>query len=233
MALINTDWTKELRQVKAASSEIVEQQISPMLREAIAQAGDQLSRVVDEAGSRVQENIETLSREIHAQRSLTREDLRELIDYASDKIGSTVDARLLRARQEVSTLFAEKVTELRAEFEDAARRTRRTLYLNLALSAGAALAMAAVGFLYKKVSLGEVDVFTVFRVLLLSLAVGTGLFSALRLLGNWREMSGTRRNIATTVLGMMGIFRPNGALGLLALCVLLLAGWFGLTFYVA
>jgi hypothetical protein len=232
MALINTDWSKELAQVKAAAGDIVDTQLSPMIKGAISQAGRELSQVVAEAGNQVEANIKALSEEIHNQRSLTKDELVGLIDYAAEKLAATVDQRLALAKAEASSLFTEKLAQLKAEFEDAAIKSRKTLYTNIALSVAAATAMAAVGIVYKRISLGDLDVFAVFRVILLSTAVGTGLFALLKTLSNWRALNRTKKNVATTLLGYAGVLRPNGAAGLFIICVLLIVGWFLLTHYV-
>lgn len=231
MALINTDWSKELAQVKAAAGDIVDTQLSPMIKGAISQAGQELSQVVAEAGSQLETNIKVLSEEIHNQRRLTKDELVGLIDYAAEKLAATVDQRLALAKAEASALFSEKLAQLKVEFEDAAIRSRKTLYTNIALSVAAATAMAAVGIVYKRISLGELDVFAVFRVFLLSAAVGTGLFALLKALAHWRALNRTKKNIATTLLGYAGVLRPNGAAGLFLICVLLVAAWFILTYY--
>lgn len=232
MAIFSTDWTKELRQVTTATGEIIETQLSPMIKDALSQAGKELSQVVAEAGAQVDANIKGLSEEIHNQRRLTKEELVNLIDYAAEKLANTVDQRLAIAKSEASTLFTEKLAQLKIEFEDAAIKSRRTLYTNIALSVAAATVMAAVGIVYKRISLGELDVFAAFRVILLSTAVGTGLFSLLKAFTHWRALNRTKKNIATTVISYAGILRPNGAASLFAVCLLLIGGWFLLTYYV-
>lgn len=232
MAIINTDWSNELAQVKAAAGEIVDTQLSPMIKGAISQAGQELSQVVVEAGTQVEANIKILSDEIHNQRRLTKEELVGLIDYAAEKLAATVDQRLALAKAEASTLFSEKLAQIKVEFEDAAIRSRKTLYINIALSVAAAIAMAVVGIVYRQISLGELDVLAVFRVILLSTAVGTGLFALLKALAHWRTLNRTKKNIATILLGYAGVLRPNGAAGLFLICLLLIGVWFLLTYYV-
>lgn len=232
MALINTDWQKELSQVKNAAREIVEEQFTPMVQQAIEQAGTQLSNVVVQAGEQVQENIKVLSDELHNQRRLTREELITLIDYASDRLGKTMDDRISAAKTEASTFISEKLAQMKSEFEDAAIKSRKTLYLNIGFSFGAAVAMAVVGLVYKKISLGELDVFNLFRVLLISSAVGTGIFAALKAVATWRALNRTKKNIATTVLNYASVLRPNGAWGLFVIAAILVTAWLGLTFYI-
>lgn len=232
MAFINTDWSKELAQVEATASKIIDNKLSPMIKEAISQAGQELSQVVAEAGNQIDANIKVLSEEVHNQRSLTKDELIALIDYAAEKLAVTVDERLTLAKAEASSLISEKLAQLKSEFEDAAIKSRKTLYANIAFSVSTAIAMAVVGIIYKRISLGELDVFVAFRVFLLSAAVGTGLFSSLKALSNWKSLNRTKKNIATTLLGYAGIMRPNGAIGLLFICLFLFAAWILLTYYV-
>jgi F0F1-type ATP synthase membrane subunit b/b' len=99
--MFKSDWSYELGQVRQTVEEVVDEKLSPMVHGAIVTAGEQLSAVVAEAGEQLQENIKTLSAEIHNQRRMTKEDVVELIDYASCKIGSTIDARLNQAKSEI------------------------------------------------------------------------------------------------------------------------------------
>lgn len=231
MALFSTDWKNELEQVKSAAGDIVKEQLNPMIEGVIKQAGDELNSVVAKAGDRIQENIKALSQEVHNQRQLTRDDLIYLIDYASEKFAKTIDDRISQVKSEASTFLTEKITQIKIELEDSAIKSRKTLYANVAISIGGALLMAVVGIVYKKISIGEVDVFTAFRVMLLSMATGTGIFSALKALHNWIALNKSKKNIATVAINHLSIFRPNGAIGLFLLALLLLVGWYFASFY--
>lgn len=226
-----TDWSHELGQVKQTVDEIVDEKLSPMVQDAIHTAGKELSAVVVQAGDQLQENIKTLSAEIHNQRRMTKEDVVELIDYASSKIGATIDERLSQAKSDISTLLTEKIAHVKAELEDAAIRSRRTLYVNIALSVTAAIAIAVIGIVYKKISIGELDVYALFRVLLISSAAGTGIYGMLKALNQWRSLNKSKKNAATIAINYLGIVRPNGAVGLFMITALLTAIWLLLTFY--
>ena len=103
--------------------------------------------------------------------------------------------------------------------------------MNLAISMGSALAMAIIGIVYKKISIGELDLFAVFRVLLLSAATGTIMFAGLKSFHNWLALNKAKKNAATVVINHISVFRPNGAIGLFVVSILLLAGWFLASFY--
>ncbi len=231
MALFSTDWKKELEQVKSAADGIVKEQLNPMIEGAIKKAGAELNSVVTKAGDQIQENIKALSQEVHNQRQLTRDDLIYLIDYTSEKLAKTIDDRVTQAKTEASIFFTEKITQIKIELEDSAIKSRKTLYANVAISIGGALLMAVVGIVYKKISIGEVDLFTAFRVMLLSMATGTGIFSALKALHNWIALNKSKKNIATVAINHLSIFRPNGAIGLFLLALLFLVGWYFASFY--
>jgi hypothetical protein len=202
-----------------------------MLDDVIEHASDRLDKVVISAGERIQENIEALASEVHNQRQLTSEQIIVLIDYAAAKFSRTIDERLAQAKVEASGFFTEKVNQIKVELEDAAIKSRKTLYANIAISVFGALLMEIVGLVYKKVSIGEVDVFDAFRVLLLSVATGTGIFSGMKAVGGWVVLNKTKKNIAITAINHLSFFRPNGAIGLFLLAVFLFVGWIFAGFY--
>lgn len=134
MAFIKTDWTSELAQIEKSIKRSVDTDINPMLERAIGQAGRELNEVVEKAGDRIESNIRLLSKEIHDQRQLSRDDLKELLDYAAEKIGKTIDDRVAQAKHEATHFVTERIEHLKTELEDASKRSRKTLYANIAIS---------------------------------------------------------------------------------------------------
>ena len=67
--------------------------------------------------------------------------------------------------------MTENVAHLRTELEDAAVRSRKTLYFNLSVSVLTALLMAVIGVVYRKITLDQLDVYSLFRMLLMSSAL--------------------------------------------------------------
>jgi hypothetical protein len=218
-------------QIEGAMERLVDSRISPLVEQSIQQVSAELRDVVTKAGQQIDRNISALSQEIHDHRSMTKDDILSLIDYAANQFGQAIDARVLTAKTEVSTLINEKVAMLKADLEDAAITSRKTMYTNVAISIGAALAMAAIGLVYKKISLGELDPWAVFRVALLSCATFTSVLAGLKALQRWRGMNRTKKGMAAVAVGYLGALRPNGALGLFCLSVLLLVGWWALQKY--
>lgn len=231
MAIFTTDLSGELNQIKGAAKELVDQSVNPMIKGAIKQASEEINKAVEKAGQQIQTNINLLSTEIHDQRQLTRDDLIVLVDYAAEKIGTTIDQRLLQAKLEATSFVTERVEHLKKELEDAAIKSRQTLYMNLAISMGSALAMAIIGIVYKKISIGELDLFAAFRVFLLSAATGTIIFAGLKAFHNWLALNKAKKNAAAVVINHISVFRPNGAIGLFIVSILLFVGWFLASFY--
>lgn len=91
--------------------------------------------------------------------------------------------------------------------------------------------MAFIGIFYKKVSSGELDLFSTFRVFLLSAAVGTGIYAALKAFHGWLSLNRTKKNAATVLVNHLSILRPNGAAGIFLLALVMLGGWYFVTFY--
>jgi len=231
MKFFTTDLTGELEQIKNAVDEIVSEQLSPLISDAIQQAGQQLTSTVEVASEQLQSNIDKISKEIESHRTITKDEIKDLIDYATMKIALTVDERFKVARRETSELVLEKIDRLKSELQDAAVRSRKTLYINVGISIVAALTMAAIGIIYRKIILNELDVFSLFRVFLLSAGTGTGLFALLKMVGSWRGLNPHKKNVTSVALGYIGILRPNGAVGLFCLALILAACWVLLGLY--
>lgn len=219
-------------EIEGAMERLVDTRIAPMVEQSIHQVSAELRDIVAKAGQQIDRNISVLSQEIHDHRSMTKDDIMVLIDYAANQFGQAIDQRVLAAKVEVSTLINEKVAMLKTDLEDAAITSRRTMYTNVAISITAALAMAIIGLVYKKISLGELDPWAVFRVALLSCATYTSVLAVLKALQRWRGMNRTKKGVAAVAMGYLGVLRPNGAVGLFCLSIALLAGWWALQKYV-
>lgn len=232
MAIIKVDWSDELQQVKATTQVIVDEQLSPMINTALGRAGRELKGVVNETSDRLQNTIQQLTDEVHNHRKLTSDEIIKLIDYATERIGHAIDARLLIAKEEASDFVIEKVDHMKAELAEVALSSRRTLYKNLAISLASTFCMAFVALGYKKLSNGELDLMTIFRGVFLSASVGSTLLGCLRVWNRWRALSTPGRNLVAVALTHLSVLRPNGALGPFLLALAMLLGWFCVTFFV-
>lgn len=246
MALITADLKGELKQVKDAVDDVIKKSVNPMIKgaiddasekiedvvqKAIKQASSEINGIVENAGGKIEGSIKALSEEVHGHRQLTQKDLKEVIDHAVKCFGDALDQRLIQAKKEATDFVVERVDHLKKELEDAAIKSRRALYFNLSVSIVSAVAMAVIGVLYKKISMGELDLFATFRVFLLSAATGTAVFSAIKFLQGWVALNKGKKNVATVIVNHMSLLRPNGAVGLLLLSIGLLVAWYFSAFY--
>ncbi|MFZ6842864.1 hypothetical protein [Undibacterium sp. RuTC16W] len=229
----------DLLNLKQASSDfeqsmerLIERNVAPLVDRSIQQVSTELSQVIQQAGAQIDRNIAVLSDEIHNQRSMTKDDIKALIDYSTEQIGAALDQRILAIKHETSTLINEKIDMLKCELEDAAVTSRKTMYVNVAISISAAIAMAIIGLIYKKISLGELNLLNVFRVTLLSCATFTFVLSVMKGWQRWRGMKQSKKGVATIAISYFGVLRPNGAVGLFLLSLALLAGWMAMYHFV-
>ncbi len=181
---------------------------------AVDKAGDRLGQVVDNASQAIDQKLDKISQEIHSQRSLTKDDVREMVDYAADKLSVVLDDRIGVMRKEITELVEEKTEYFKSEIDaffiqrqkDLARERRR-LVLNIVLAAGAALAVGVISLFYKGIP--EWDLLTVFRVVLAALAGGYGVWLAVSILRRWTMMSEHRKDMFFLAARYWGWLQPT------------------------
>ena len=180
---------------------------------AVDRAGDRLGQVVDNASQAIDEKLDKISQELHSQRSMTKDDVRDMVDYAAERLTVVLDERIAVMRREITGLVEEKTEYFKAEIDaffikrqqDLARERRRLL-LNIVLATCAALGVGAVSLFYK--GMREWDLLTVFRVVLASLAGGYAVWLVLSLLRGWLRMTEHRKDMVFLAARYWGWLRP-------------------------
>ncbi|MEW5787751.1 MAG: hypothetical protein AB1899_07840 [Pseudomonadota bacterium] len=193
---------------------------------AVDRAGDRLGQVVDNASQAIDEKLDKISQELHSQRSMTKDDVREMVDYAADRLSVVLDQRIAVMRQEITGLVEEKTEYFKAEIDaffikrqqDLARERRR-LIINILLASGTALAVGAVSLFYKGIR--EWDLLTVFRVVLASLAGGYGVWLVLSLLRGWLRMTEHKKDLVFLAARYWGWLRPASIFSTLLILAIL------------
>lgn len=194
---------------------------------AVDRAGDRLGQVVDNASQAIDEKLDKISQELHSQRSMTKEDVKEMVDYAAERLTVVLDDRIAAMRREIAGLVEEKTEYFKAEIDaffikrqqDLARERRRLL-LNIILASGAALAVGAVSLFYKGIR--EWDLLTVFRVVMASLAGGYGVWLVLSLLRGWLRMTEHKKDLVFVAARYWGWLRPASVFSSLVVLAILL-----------
>lgn len=194
---------------------------------AVDRAGDRLGQVVDNASQAIDEKLDKISQELHSQRSMTKDDVREMVDYAAERLTVVLDDRIAAMRREIAGLVEEKTEYFKAEIDaffikrqqDLARERRRLL-INIVLASGAALAVGAVSLFYK--GMREWDLLTVFRVVMASLAGGYGVWLVLSLLRGWLRMTEHKKDLVFVAARYWGWLRPASVFSSLVVLAILL-----------
>lgn len=242
------DYAREsLAAASQAAIDRAGEKLSEVMGEGVRLAGRELREVVESASREIDAKLDKISEELHSQRQFTKDDVRELVDYAAERLSNVLDERIAVMKREISELVREKTEYFKAEVDaffiqrqqDLARERRR-MVLNIALALAASLAVAVVGLWYKGIIGGaEVDVFTVFRIVLAALTGGYGVYLAVNLLTRWLRLSEHRKDMLFLAARYWGVLRPTSLFGtfvmlILAAIVLLflafpeqVAGWLG------
>ncbi|UUA71344.1 hypothetical protein [Cellvibrio sp. QJXJ] len=83
MALINTDWTKELAQVEATINKVLDEKVEPMVDKALDRSIAEIEIALNKTSFEVQETIKQLSAEMDRQRQLVVADMKGVVTYAA------------------------------------------------------------------------------------------------------------------------------------------------------
>lgn len=195
---------------------------------AVDRAGKRLGEVVEGTSRAIDDKLDKISQELHSQRSMTKDDIREMVDYAADRLSVVLDDRIAVMRREIAGLVEEKTEYLKSEVDaffisrqqDLARERRR-LVLNIVLAAAAALGVGAISLFYKGIR--EWDMLTVFRVVLASLGGGYAVWLAVSMVRRWRRMAEHRKDMVFLAARYWGWLRPTSIFStLLVLAILAL-----------
>ncbi len=211
--------------------------LTTVVRDGIAEAGGELREIITGASQDIDAKLDKISLELHDQRQFTKTDVKELVDYAADKLGATIDARVLVMKQEITNLVQDKVEYFKAEVDtffvkrqqDIARERRR-LFMNILIAVGASFLMGGVSLMYQRYSAGTVNLFGIFRVVFVSLAAGYLVYMGIAMLRRYRQMSEHRKDVMFLAMKYWGFLRPESLIGHLLLLVVLLV-LYGLIFY--
>ncbi|MCA1978380.1 MAG: hypothetical protein LDL19_04010, partial [Thiobacillus sp.] len=93
------------------------ERLSGVVKDGVSQAGVELRDAILQASQEIDTKLDKISEELHAQRQFTKDDVRELVDYAGEKLGNLMDERIVRAKTEISALVQEKVEYFKREVD--------------------------------------------------------------------------------------------------------------------
>lgn len=231
MALFGNSIAQAKESLAEVSREAIDhagERLSEVVREGVTHAGGEMRDAILTASAEIDAKLDKISDELHAQRQFTKDDVRELVDYAGDKLGALLDARIAVAKTEISELVQDKVEYFKREIDgffierqrDLARERRR-LVINLVIAVLASVSLGFVSWAYHQYVGGGMDLFATFRIALASLAGGYAAWLAVRLLRRWRSMSEHKKDTLFLVSRYWGVLRPEGVFGtVLVVCLI-------------
>ncbi len=221
-----------LKEAAETSIERAGDKLSNVARESIGEASAELREVVLATSREVDAKLDKISQELHAQRSFTKQDIEQLVDYAATRLGDTLDERIVKMKQETADLVQEKVELFKREVDgffvqrqqDLARERRR-LAINLLIAGGASLVAAWVSWLYQSSGNAQFTLFTVFRTVFAALTAGYLVYFLVKLAGRYVKMSEHRKDLLFLSMRYWGFLRPQSLFAHLMLVLLLISGW--------
>lgn len=224
------DYAREsLEEASESAIERAGEKLGGVVRDGIAGASGELKEVVLHASQEVDAKLDKISAELHNQRSFTKTDIKEMVDYAADRLGATIDDRVHVMKTEITTLVEEKVEYLKGEVDtffmrrqqDLARERRR-LVVNILIAVGASVLMGVVSLAYHRIGQYQFDPYTVFRIVFGSLVVGWGAYLLFSFFRRYRRMSEHEKDMFYVSMRYWGVLHPESVFGQVVLLLLLL-----------
>ncbi|MBZ0104324.1 MAG: hypothetical protein K8H84_01720 [Sulfuricella denitrificans] len=211
------DYAREnLEQVSRTAIDHASEKLDGVVREGIAQASGEMREVVLDASREVDAKLDKISAELHSQRQFTKSDVREMVDYAADRLGQAMDERTRVMKAEIAALVQEKVEYLKHEVDaffiqrqqDLARERRR-LIANVLIAVTASLAMGILSLMFHRVGEGSLDMLGIFRIVFASLGGGYLVYLLVNMVIKYRRMSEHRKDFVFLTMKYWGILRPE------------------------
>lgn len=200
-------------------------------KEEIELFGNTVDASIQKASAEIQRHIDKVGDDLNQQRTLTKSDVKELIDYAAASFGEAIDARVQTAKVEIASLVSEKVSEVRKELTAAANEQKQSAVRNATIAIGTAVAIGVLSVGYRKYLHGEIDLLFVFRATLGALAAGHVVWIAQRYISRYVGLNKTQRSLVITGAQFFGALRPKGVIGHLLVLSIIAICWLTLNFW--
>jgi len=193
--------------------------LSGVVQDGVRAAGQELKEVVAGASKEIDAKLDKISIELHNQRQFTKDDVKELVDYAADRLSAVLDDRIQSMKREISDLVEEKTEYFKAEVDsffvqrqqDLARERRR-MVVNIGLAFLAAVAVGLVSLFFRTQADKPLDPVTIFRVALAALTGGYGVYLFANMATRWLRLSEHRKDAIFLAMRYWGALHPESVL---------------------
>jgi len=224
------DYAREsLEQVSRTAIEQAAEKLNGVVQDGVKEASGELREAVLGASREVDNKLDKISAELHSQRQFTKDDVIELVDYAAEKLGATIDARVGVMKAEITALVQDRVEYLKREVDsffiqrqqDLARERRR-LIANILIAVVASVVMGGLSLMYHRALLGGMDMYSLFRVVFLSLSGGYAVYLLVKLVLKYRSMAEHKKDLVFLAMKYWGVLRPESVFGHVLLILVLI-----------
>jgi vacuolar-type H+-ATPase subunit H len=80
-----------LAQVSEQAIDRAGERLSGVVKEGVSEAGRELREVILHASEEIDAKLDKISLELHNQRQFTKDDVKEMVDYAADRLSTVLD----------------------------------------------------------------------------------------------------------------------------------------------
>jgi hypothetical protein len=225
------DYAREsLEKISRESIDRAAEKLNGVVKEGIAEASGELREVVLGASKEVDAKLDKISAELHSQRSLTKDDITEVVDYAAAKLATTIDDRVAVIKSEITSLMQEKIEYLKSEVDDFfvkrqqdIARERRRLLANVLIAVSASIMVGIFSLMYNRYAQGGTDLFGIFRAVFAALAGGYAAYLAVSFVRRYLLMSEHKKDLVFLAMRYWGVLRPESIFGHVLLLAILAA----------
>jgi hypothetical protein len=180
---------------------------------------------IEDIGNKLGKVVKQASDELHAQRHLTSVELRELIEFASQKFGESLDLRIEKAKHEASDLVTAKLNEFKTQLAEAAEHQKKVAVRNVTVGVCGAVIVSVISLVTKSDGRVGINALDFYRATMAAIA-GWYIFSmAFKYIKQYLESPETKKNAVVVGAAYFDLLKPK-ALGphLIIFCAALV-GW--------
>ena len=180
---------------------------------------------IEDIGGKLEKAIKQASDELHAQRSLTSAELRDLIEFASQKFGEALDTRIEKAKHEASDLVTTKLNEFKTQLADASEHQKKATVRNVTVGVCGAVIVSVISLVTKSDGGAGINAIDFYRATMAAIAGWYIFATAFKFIKQYLESPKTKKNAVVVGAAYLELLKPK-ALGphLILFCAALL-GW--------
>jgi len=183
-------------------------------KEEINQIGDKLDLAIQKASS-----------ELDQQRRMTSAELKDLIEFASQKFGETLDVRIEKAKHETGDLVSAKLQEFRTQLADAADQQKKATLRNVTVGVCGAVIVSLISLITRSDGGMGVSAVDIYRASLAAIAGGYLFATVFKFLKKYLESPDMKKNAVVAGAAYLDLLKPKALGPHLIVFSIALLGW--------